>query len=193
MWKQHSIHLIFLLAFLSAGCNGKDNNSGPDLAAQSERSSKMELTLTSSVFKNGETIPEKHTADGADISPPLSWGDVPANTEAFALIMDDPDAPAGTWVHWVLANIEGETRSINEGVPAEETVLGSAVHGKNDFGNYGYGGPAPPPGKPHRYFFKLYALDTILEVDPGITKDGLLQAMQGHILAEAELIGKYER
>lgn len=193
MTTQHSKYLLFVLALFLSGCNGKENDSGPDPAAQSERSSDMELTITSSFFKNGETIPEKYTADGADVSPPLSWSDVPANTQSFALIVDDPDAPAGTWVHWVLANIEGETRSINEGVPAKETVLGSAVHGKNDFGNYGYGGPAPPSGKPHRYFFKLYALDTILEVDPGITKDGLMQAMEGHIVGEAELMGKYQR
>jgi Raf kinase inhibitor-like YbhB/YbcL family protein len=153
----------------------------------------MEMTLTSSAFSNGNTIPEKYTADGENVSPPLSWTNSPANTKCFALIADDPDAPAGTWVHWVLANVSGDVRSLEEGVAPTEQVGESGVHGKNDFGNYGYGGPAPPPGKPHRYFFKLYALDAMLEVDPGASKDELLQAMQGHILGQAELMGKYQR
>jgi Raf kinase inhibitor-like YbhB/YbcL family protein len=148
----------------------------------------MKIELTSTAFSEGATLPTPHTGDGADTSPPLAWSDPPANTTSFALICDDPDAPRGTWVHWVLFNLSADTRVLKEGAePA------GATQGTNDFGNLGYGGPAPPKGKPHRYFFKLYALDTTLELPAGATKAQVVDAMKGHILAEGQLMGKYQR
>ena len=153
----------------------------------------MDLQLTSTAFSNGEAIPVTHTADGPDTSPPLAWAGAPEGTESFALICDDPDAPMGTWVHWVYYNIPPDLSSLPEGVPPVEEPPTGGSHGKNDFGRIGYGGPSPPPGRPHRYFFKLYALDTELQLAPGATKKQLLQAMQGHILAEGQLMGNYQR
>jgi Raf kinase inhibitor-like YbhB/YbcL family protein len=148
----------------------------------------MKIELTSTAFSEGATLPTPHTGDGADTSPPLAWSDPPANTTSFALICDDPDAPRGTWVHWVLFNLSADTRVLKE---AAEPA--GATQGTNDFGNLGYGGPAPPKGKPHRYFFKLYALDTTLELPAGATKAQVVDAMKGHILAEGQLMGKYQR
>jgi Raf kinase inhibitor-like YbhB/YbcL family protein len=153
----------------------------------------MSVEITSTAFQPGATIPKKHTGDGGDRSPPLAWSNPPAGTKSFALICDDPDAPRGTWVHWVLFNLPGEARHLEEGVPTTETIAGGAKQGKNDFGNIGYGGPAPPKGKPHRYFFKLYALDVDLELPPGATKSQVVEAMKGHVLAEGKLMGTYGR
>lgn len=152
----------------------------------------MNMHLTSAAFAEGQPIPEKHTCDGKDVSPPLKWTDPPAGTRSLALIVDDPDAPAGIWVHWVLYGLSPETTSLPEGVDRSQYVLQGARQGLNDFKRLGYGGPCPPRGKPHRYFFKLYALDTKLDVDPGLTKAELLQAMEGHELAMGELMGLYE-
>jgi Raf kinase inhibitor-like YbhB/YbcL family protein len=153
----------------------------------------MSLEVTSTTFQNGATIPKPFTGDGADRSPPLAWSEPPAGTQSLALICDDPDAPRGTWVHWVLFNLPGQARALEEGVPTTETLGNGARQGKNDFGNIGYGGPAPPKGKPHRYFFKLYALDTPLELAPGATKSQLVAAMKSHVLAEGQLQGQYGR
>ena len=153
----------------------------------------MTITLTSTAFREGETIPRTYTADGENVSPPLQWGDPPAGTQGFALIADDPDAPRGTWVHWVLFDLPPGERGLGEGVPAAESLPNGAKQGKNDFGKLGYGGPSPPPGKPHRYFFKLYALDTLLALQPGVTKAQVEAAMKGHVLAEGRLMGKYGR
>jgi Raf kinase inhibitor-like YbhB/YbcL family protein len=153
----------------------------------------MAITLTSTAFGEGETIPKTYTADGTNVSPPLQWGDPPAGTQSFALIADDPDAPRGTWVHWVLFDLPAGERGLGEGTPAAESLPGGARQGKNDFGKLGYGGPSPPPGKPHRYFFKLYALDKPLSLSPGATKAQVEGAMKGHVLAEGRLMGKYGR
>ena len=153
----------------------------------------MNLQLTSVAFENGQPIPKRHTGDGEDISPSLAWSDPPNETKSFALICDDPDAPRGTWVHWVLFNLPADARELAEAVPTSGTLTNGAKQGTNDFGNLGYGGPAPPRGKQHRYFFKLYALDRTLDLATGATKDRLLAACQGHILAEAQLMGKYQR
>jgi Raf kinase inhibitor-like YbhB/YbcL family protein len=154
----------------------------------------MTLQLTSTAFQEGEAIPKPHTGDGKDTSPPLRWTDPPAGTKSFALICDDPDAPRGTWVHWVLYNLPANTRELPEAVRARETLEAGARQGRNDFSKIGYGGPAPPRGKPHRYFFKLYALDTILSLAPaGATKDQLLAAMKDHVIAEGQLMGRYSR
>lgn len=152
----------------------------------------MALELTSPAFSEGEMIPARYTCDGSDISPALSWSGVPETAKSLALICDDPDAPMGTWVHWVLFNIPADAVGLPAEISSAATLENGARHGKNDFRRLGYGGPCPPGGT-HRYFFKLYALDTGLNLDSGITKDQLLKAMQGHILAEAQLMGKYKR
>jgi Raf kinase inhibitor-like YbhB/YbcL family protein len=153
----------------------------------------MKIELSSAAFGEGANIPKQYTGDGRDASPPLRWSDPPQGTTSFALIGDDPDAPRGTWVHWVLFNLPAEQRELQEAVPAQEVLASGAKQGQNDFGKIGYGGPAPPPGKPHRYFFKLYALDTPLDLAPGATKDQLVTAMKGHVLAEGQLMGRYGR
>ena len=153
----------------------------------------MALDLTSSAFQEGQPIPQQYTGDGKDASPALKWTDPPAGTKCFALICDDPDAPRKTWVHWVLFNVAAPTRELNEGVPAQESLPGGARQGKNDFGKVGYGGPAPPRGKPHRYFFRLYALDTTLDLSAGASKADLIKAIEGHVLGEAALMGTYAR
>jgi hypothetical protein len=138
-------------------------------------------------------IPAKYTCDGANVSPPLAWKGVPAGAKTLALISDDPDAPGGTWVHWVIYNISSAIGEVPEGVKATATVLDGAAQGTNDFRKTGYGGPCPPRGAAHRYFFKLYALDTALPLGPGATKQAVLGAMDGHVLAQAELMGTYKR
>ena len=155
----------------------------------------MALMLMSGAFAAGGGIPSKHTCDGADVSPALSWSGTPAGTVAFALIADDPDAPAGTWVHWVLFNLPGSLTALPEGVAKTDQLpnLGGALQGRNDFRRTGYGGPCPPPGKPHRYFFKLYALDAALPLKAGATKQDVERAMRGHGLAETSLMGTYAR
>ena len=153
----------------------------------------MGLKLTSSAFENGSFIPRKYTGDGSDVSPPLRWSDPPEGAKSFALICDDPDAPMGTWVHWVIYGIRAAARELPEGVPTRPELADGAKQGKSDFGKIGYGGPAPPRGKEHRYFFKLYALDAELSLASGATKKQLLDAMKGHVLAEADLMGLYKR
>jgi Raf kinase inhibitor-like YbhB/YbcL family protein len=153
----------------------------------------MAIELSSTAFPQGATIPKQYTGDGADQSPPLAWTDPPAGSQCLALICDDPDAPRGTWVHWVLFNLPARTPGLEEAVPTTATLADGAKQGKNDFGNLGYGGPAPPKGKPHRYFFKLYALDAAVDLPSGATKAQLVDAMKGHILAQAELMGIYGR
>ncbi|MFO0968372.1 MAG: YbhB/YbcL family Raf kinase inhibitor-like protein [Gemmataceae bacterium] len=151
------------------------------------------MHLTSSAFNDGDTIPIRHTADGPNISPALEWTGAPASAKSFALICDDPDAPRGTWVHWVLFNLPADATALPEGVATAPTLDIGAAQGKNDFRNPGYGGPSPPPGKPHRYFFRLYALDATLKLAPGCSRADLDHAMQGHLLASAQLMGKYGR
>jgi Raf kinase inhibitor-like YbhB/YbcL family protein len=162
------------------------------LAGGEEGESAMALVLTSSAFAAGEPIPAKFSCDGEDVSPALAWGEPPAGTESFALIMDDPDAPAGTWVHWVLFNIPPEARSLPEAIGPDPTRADGSRHGTSSFRSLGYGGPCPPGGT-HRYFFKLYALDVLLDLRPGATVAELEAAMQGHVLAAAELMGTYSR
>ena len=150
------------------------------------------LQIKSSAFETGGMIPKQYTCDGEDISPPLSWDGVPESTKSLALISDDPDAPMGTWVHWVLYDLPGSTRELQENFPKDKTLSNGAKQGITDFKKIGYGGPCPPSGV-HRYFFKLYALDTKLNLEPGATKKQLEDAMKTHILAQAELMGKYKR
>ena len=153
----------------------------------------MTIQISSSAFENGGEIPKKYSCDHDDVSPPLEWSGIPVNTKSLALIMDDPDAPAGTWVHWVLYNIPPSLDNIPEAVQVTPEVVGIGLQGKNDFRKIGYGGPCPPFGRSHRYFFKLFALDALLDLRSGISKNELLDGMQGHILGEGELIGLYSR
>ena len=154
------------------------------------------FTLASDAFANGASIPAKYSCIGKNISPALAWGEPPAGTQSFALIMDDPDAPGGMWVHWVLYNIPADTRSLAEDLPVTGKNVpegqGSPFTGKNSSGNIGYDGPCPPSGT-HRYFFKLYALDETVGLLPGANKGELLKAMEGHILAQSELVGTFSK
>lgn len=153
----------------------------------------MTLQLVSEVFKAGGDIPEAFTCDGQDVSPPLEWSHAPADTRTFALIVDDPDAPRGTWVHWLLYDLPATTRRLDEGVPGQRELASGARQGLNDFRKIGYGGPCPPPGPAHRYYFRLFALDAALGLKAGATKADLEHAMTGHVLGRAELMGRYGR
>lgn len=177
--------LCFILMFMLAMTlsEAEDNRKGEDT---------MSLNISSEAFSSGGMIPTKYTCDGADVSPPLSWSAGPEGTKSYALIADDPDAPVGTWVHWVIYDIPEDVTSLPEGVQKSKSVDNGADQGTNDFKKYGFGGPCPPGGT-HRYYFKVYALDTLLGKGPGLTKKKLLAAMEGHILAQGELMGKYSR
>ena len=171
-----------------SGCKDTSNTSTLDEGAST-------MKLTSSAFQQGDTIPKKYTGDGADVSPPLRWEGAPQGTKSFALICDDPDAPVGTWTHWVLYNLPAEVGMLEEGVAKQETLPSGARQGKNCWAddNIGYRGPSPPKGKPHRYFFKVYALDVMLDQTPGASKQQLEKAMKGRVLAHGELMGTYGR
>ena len=153
------------------------------------------MRIQSPAFADGGPIPRAHTCDGADLSPPLFWHDAPADTKSFAMVVDDPDAPAGTWVHWVVYGLPPAVTNLQSGLPAEAEITRpfSAKQGTNDFGRLGYGGPCPPPGPAHRYYFRLYALDTDIKLPPGATKAILLNSIKGHVLDEAEMVGMYGR
>jgi len=152
----------------------------------------MGFQLQSDVFEAGGPIPSKFTCDGQDVSPPLSWDGVPEGAQSLALVMEDPDAPAGIWVHWVLYNIPVVSRGLTEGVPADEELPDGSRSGINSWRRSGYGGPCPPGGT-HRYFFRLYAIDAQLDLAPGATKEGLLTAIQGHVVGQTEIMGTYGR
>lgn len=158
-----------------------------------EGASPVALTISSASFSSGATIPQKHTCDGDDLSPPLAWNGAPSGTKSFALVADDPDAPAGDWTHWLLYDLPAGTTGLPENVAKVENPPTGGRQGRNDFRRIGYAGPCPPPGKTHRYFFKLYALDRSLELQGGVRKQELERAMKGHVLAQAELMGNYER
>lgn len=151
----------------------------------------MPFKLTSVAFSHEDPIPMKYSCDGDDISPPLQWSESPPGTQSFALIVDDPDA-RGTWDHWLIFNIPAGTLALPEGIPTKGDLPDGSKQGLNSWRKLGYGGPCPPGG-PHRYFFKLYALDTVLDSEAGATKEQLLRAMEGHVLGQTELMGKYTR
>ncbi len=150
------------------------------------------ITVSSEAFKDGGAIPAEYTCDGENVSPQLSWKGIPENAKSIALIMDDPDAPMGTFVHWVLFNIPSNTEKLPKGLPGNPTLGDGSRQGTTDFGRTGYGGPCPPSGT-HRYYFKVYALDTLLDLQSNATKKQLENAMKGHVLAQGELMGRYER
>jgi len=153
----------------------------------------MSFEVTSSAFASEETIPDRYTCEGADVSPPLSWRNAPAGTEEFALVCEDPDAPGGTFTHWLLYDIPASRDALPEGVKTDPRLSWGAAQGRNDFGNVGYGGPCPPIGSEHRYTFRLYALDDGLNLPPGASRHQLLSEVEEHAVARAGLIGRYGR
>jgi Raf kinase inhibitor-like YbhB/YbcL family protein len=179
------VSLLLLGLIASAGLRAEESKA--------KKGGNMPITIKSSAFAPGAAIPAKFTGDGANVSPPLTWNGVPPGAKSLALICDDPDAPAGTWVHWVLYGLPATASDLPEKVPASETLSNNAKQGMNDFKKIGYGGPAPPPGKPHRYYFTLYALDVELALKAGETKQELLHAMKEHVLGEGQLMGTYQR
>ena len=149
--------------------------------------------IKSAAFSNGGEIPRKYTCSGENVSPALSWTGLPPKAHALALIADDPDAPGGTWTHWILWNLPAAAMSLPDGVAASESLDDGARQGRNDFGRIGYGGPCPPAGRPHRYYFRLYALDAALELKAGASRSQLESAMKGHVVAQAEWMGLFKR
>jgi Raf kinase inhibitor-like YbhB/YbcL family protein len=184
------IFLPLLFFGLPFTCQQQTQKEQPDLNIEGEKS--MQIKLTSPAFEEGGMIPEKFTCEGEDISPRLNWENIPNGTQTIALICDDPDAPMGTWVHWVIFNIPSTEKFLPENVATIERLDNGALQGRNDFRKVGYGGPCPPGGT-HRYYFKIYALSSILQLKPGVSKKELLQAMSNLILAEGQLMGKYKR
>jgi Raf kinase inhibitor-like YbhB/YbcL family protein len=182
-------YILFVLLVLIYGFAAKVE--GPVLSTV-KGDKKMTITITSSAFKEGGLIPAKYTCDGKNISPPLNWQQIPDGTKSFALICDDPDAPVGDWVHWVMWNIPAEANQLPENIPPVKELPDGTKQGTNDFRRSGYGGPCPPSGV-HRYYFKIYALDVMLDLPASTTKRDLLTAMKDHILAEGKLMGKYGR
>ena len=175
--------LLIILVLTSVECTNIEKNINKGETA---------MKISSTAFEDGGMIPSKYTCDDINISPGLEWEGVPEGTKSMAIISDDPDAPMGTWVHWVAYSIDPSIKSFEENVPAQGILPNGIKQGKNDFGKLGYGGPCPLGGT-HRYFFKLYALDTYIDAHEGLTKAELLKLMEGHILAEAQLMGKYSR
>ena len=193
-WKLYFCCALLLCGGCQRNQTRQESNTN-DAAAQPTRTGggeKVQLKVTSAAFEEGGAIPSEYTCDGRNVSPPLAWDGVPTGAKTIALIADDPDAPRGTWVHWVLFNLPAAEKGLPEAIPATETLASGAKQGKNDFGSAGYGGPCPPAGT-HRYFFKLYALDSQLDLQSGATKDQLLKAMQGRVVAEGQLMGRYRR
>lgn len=192
--KGSLMHRIFytlvVLSILFCSCEKKEKAG---ILKEPEKGvKKMTIKITSSAFAQGGMIPSKYTADGQNISPPLKWEGVPDGTASIALISDDPDAPMGTWVHWVMWNIPPDKKELPENIPPDQKLPDGSIQGITDFRRPGYGGPAPPSGT-HRYYFKIYVLNTKLDLPTNSTKAQLLRAMEGHILAEGELMGKYKR
>ena len=179
--------LAVLLLWMTSGGSEPDTPKSPKGAVAMHA-----ITIVSTAFKQMEPIPEIYTCDGADVSPPLSWSEVPPAARSIALICDDPDAPRGTWVHWVAYDLPPTCTALPQGVEKTKTLKGGGKQGKNDFPEIGYNGPCPPRGM-HRYYFKIYALDTMLDLPPGMTRREVEKAMKGHILAQGELVGTYAR
>jgi Raf kinase inhibitor-like YbhB/YbcL family protein len=165
--------------------------ASPFFAAEPE--AKRKIVLTTAAFQPGADIPRKYTCDAEDVSPPLRWTNAPAATKSFALIADDPDAPGGTWVHWVIYDLPADTKELPEAVAKTEALPSGAKQGVNDFRKLGYNGPCPPPGSAHRYYFRLYALDAPSDLKAQATKLQVLEAIKGHALGAAELMGRYKR
>jgi len=185
-----AILTLALVVSVLLGC-AKAPQSVPPQPATIQKENKMEFKLTSTAFQEGQPIPRQHTCDGVNVSPALEWSGA-QGAKTFAIICDDPDAPSGTFVHWVLYNLPADRIGLVENVPTTDNVPGGGLQGTNDFQKIGYGGPCPPSGT-HRYFFKLYTLDSELPLKAGATKADLLKAMEGHIVGQVQLMGTYSR
>jgi len=194
MLKRTTIAGLFLISLLASSC-GRQSTPAPNPvnpnAGATRKAAAPQIKVTSTSFKDGEPIPRQHTCQGINISPPLEWTKTP-DAKTLAIISNDPDAPGGTWAHWLVYNLQPATMGLIENMPSGEKVAGGGMQGKNDFGQIGYGGPCPHNGT-HHYFFKVYALDTELQLKPGANKDQLLKAMEGHIIAQGQLMGTYSR
>lgn len=188
---MHRPWLVALSSIVLAGCPKQQSPAPPSSGPGPTTVAQIELSSAS--LKEGQTIDRRHTCDGEDRSPPLAWPAPPAGTRSLALIMDDPDAPSGTFTHWVLYGIPADRTSLPEGVKTDPRVEGVGVQGKNDFDKTGYGGPCPPPGKPHRYRFKLYALSQVPKLEPGASKAEVERALEGATLGQGLLTGTYAR
>ena len=173
--------LLIIMILLLTGCIAKENKYMEKISIQAEG------------FNEGDMIPDEFTCKGRDISPSISWKGIPAGTQSITLIMDDPDAPGGTFVHWVIYNIPSQTWNLPKGMPQDKTLADGSMQGMTDFGQPGYGGPWPSSGKTHRYFFKVYALDMKINLPAQASKNQVESAMKGHILAEGALMGTYRR
>ncbi len=177
--------MLSLVSMLMIGCEPGE---------QPIEDGEMALSVSSPAFQDGQGIPAKYTCQGEDISPPLAWSELPTGTQSCALIMDDPDAPGGLFTHWIVFNIPPDSHGLPEAVPVQARLSSGALQGNTDFGKSGYGGPCPwPPGSLHRYQFTLYAIDRTLDLEAGASREQVLNAMQGHILAQAQLSGTYQR
>lgn len=192
MKSQLSMHIVGMIALVIVRLpTAFSIATASDLVGQ--RNSSMAFTISSPSFSNGGNIDKKFTCDADDVSPQLAWKQAPTGTKSFALLADDPDAPVGNWNHWAMWNIPASLTSLPEGIPKMGRLKDGSEQGTNDFHKSGYNGPCPPPGKPHRYYFKLYALDTLLTIKAGATKKDLEAAMKGHILGQTEWMGRYGR
>ena len=185
---EKSIILFFYLIFL-VSCKGSAENSQNNSTGNKPSSVKIDLKLISSDFKEGEAIPKKYTGEGEDMPPALKWNKPPEGTKSFVIICDDPDAPAGDWIHWILFNIKPDVTDLKGRIVPPD----GSIHGKNSWGRTCYNGPMPPKGKTHRYFFRIYAMDILLNFDEIPDKKTILKYMEGHILAEGRLMGTYRR
>jgi len=184
------VFLVIALLVLFSGCISDQ----PEQETQTEEETTIkQISMSSDAFKAGTSLPVEQTCDGEECSPALLWEGLPDSTRFITLIADDSDAPGQTFVHWVFYNIPADSTGLPAAVPKNKTLDDGSLQGNNDFGRIGYNGPCPPPGKPHRYFFKVYALDITLSLKSGATKSQLEAAMSGHILAKGEMIGKYGR
>ncbi|MBU0650705.1 YbhB/YbcL family Raf kinase inhibitor-like protein [bacterium] len=187
MLKYLAIAIIIIIAvsiskYIFSAINSKEK----------EKSS-MPITITSPAFKNEGIVPEIYTGVNKDISPPLEWSGIPANAKSIAIICDDPDASTGNWNHWIIFDISPDTTKLEAGIPMAKLVLGNTKQGRTDFGSIGYSGPMPPPGNFHRYYFKIYALNTMLNAAPGIKRHEFLVLIKEHVLAEGSLMGRFKR
>ena len=189
--RTRNLAITLLLPLALAGC-GNSPRSLPQPSAQQSPDQKGEIKVTSVAFKQGEPIPRQYTCAGVNVSPPLEWTGVPKAAKTIAIVADDPDVPGGTWVHWVLYNVPADNIGFVENVPVSETLKAGGFQGKNDFGKIGYGGPCPPSGA-HRYFFKIFALDTTLKLSAGASRKDIDAAVTKHILAAGQLMGTYQR
>jgi Raf kinase inhibitor-like YbhB/YbcL family protein len=184
--------LALLMTPVLLGCATRPQPTARMPTTSPAQEKTISIQLTSVAFKEGQPIPRQYTCDGVNVSPPLEWAGVPKTAKTIAIVADDPDAPGGTWVHWVLYNLPADNIGMVENLPATETLKAGGFQGKNDFDKIGYGGPCPPSGT-HRYFFKIYALDGELPLKAGATKADLEKAMAGHILVQGQLMGTYSR